>query len=93
MTSAHARRYNKNGAARCARREETEMRKRSKILLIFLIWAVLMILSRVATGVHYLLDVLAGFALGLLIGWGWIMLQPVIYTHFAWLFDKSIWFQ
>ena len=62
------------------------------LLCVFCVWAVLMILSRVAPGVHYLLDVLAGFALGLLIGWGWVALQPWIFTNFAILFDKSAWF-
>ena len=62
------------------------------LLCAFCLWAVLMILSRVATGVHYLLDILAGFVLGLLIGWLWIALQPWIFTNFAFLFDKSSWF-
>jgi membrane-associated phospholipid phosphatase len=52
-----------------------------------------MVLSRVATGVHYFFDVLAGFLLGLLIGWGWVLLQPFIYSRFSFLFDKSSWFK
>ena len=63
------------------------------IIIMITIWAILMILSRVATGVHYLLDVLAGFVLGLLIGWLWVVVQPIIYTNFPWLFDKTKWFQ
>lgn len=62
------------------------------IIILFTLWAVLMILSRVATGVHYLLDVFAGFALGLLIGWGWVSLQPFFFKTFPILFDKSRWF-
>ena len=62
------------------------------LLCAFCVWAVLMMLSRVATGVHYLLDVIAGFVLGLLIGWGWIALQPWLFSNFAILFDKSAWF-
>lgn len=63
------------------------------VIAIFAVWAVLMILSRVATGVHYFLDVLGGFFLGLLIGWFWFAVQPFIYQHFSVLFDKSSWFK
>ena len=62
------------------------------IVLLFAIWAILMILSRVATGVHYFLDVIAGFLLGLLIGRFWILLQPWICSKFYFLFNKSLWF-
>ncbi len=62
------------------------------LLAGFCLWAVLMILSRVATGVHYLLDVLAGFLLGLLIGRLWVALQPWFYNTFPILFNKSSWF-
>ncbi len=62
------------------------------IILIFAVWAILMILSRVATGVHYFLDVIAGFLLGILIGRFWILLQPWIYSKFYFLFNKSLWF-
>ncbi len=60
--------------------------------VVFCLWAVLMILSRVATGVHYFFDILAGFLLGLLIGWGWMVLQPWFFGTFPVLFDKSAWF-
>ena len=63
------------------------------IICVFTVWAVLMVLSRVATGVHYFFDVLAGFLLGLLIGWGWVLLQPFFYSRFSFLFDKSSWFK
>ena len=63
------------------------------IIGIFAVWAILMILSRVATGVHYFLDVLGGFILGLMIGWFWIAVRPFIYSNFTVLFDKSLWFQ
>ncbi len=36
--------------------------------LLLLVWAPLVILARVAMGVHYLSDVLAGAGLGVLIG-------------------------
>ena len=63
------------------------------IICVFTVWAVLMVLSRVATGVHYFFDVLAGFLLGLLIGWGWVLLQPFFYSRFSFLFYKSSWFK
>ena len=63
------------------------------IICLFAIWAILMILSRVATGVHYLLDVLAGFLLGLLIGEFWILLQPWLFKNYAILFNKRNWFR
>lgn len=63
------------------------------IILLFVVWAILMILSRVATGVHYFLDVIAGFLIGLLIGWFWILLWPYIHSKFYVLFDKSLWFK
>ncbi|MBQ6508491.1 MAG: phosphatase PAP2 family protein [Flexilinea sp.] len=63
------------------------------LLGLFCIWAVLMILSRVATGVHYLLDICAGFLFGLLIGRIWVLLQPWFYGTFPILFDKSSWFK
>ncbi|MBQ6520831.1 MAG: phosphatase PAP2 family protein [Anaerolineaceae bacterium] len=63
------------------------------LICLFSVWALLMILSRVATGVHYFLDVIAGFILGLLIGQGWVALQPWFYTHLPILFDKSRWFR
>ena len=62
------------------------------ILVLFCIWAVLVILSRVATGVHYFFDIFAGFLLGILIGCLWILLQPWFFSTFPILFDKSSWF-
>ncbi len=63
------------------------------LLCAFCVWALLMIWARVATGVHYLLDICAGFLFGLLIGRIWIILQPRIFETFAFLFDKSAWFK
>ena len=62
------------------------------ISVVFIVWAAVMILSRVMTGVHYLSDIFAGFILGLLIGRIWVIIQPWFYTEFALLFDKSSWF-
>ena len=62
------------------------------ILMLFCCWAVLMILSRVATGVHYFFDILGGFLFGILLGWVWILAKPWIFSVFPILFDKSRWF-
>ncbi len=56
------------------------------------LWAVCMSLSRVLSGLHYVLDVLGGFFLGLLIGWGWIAAAPWIFQTFPLLFNKAQWF-
>ena len=63
------------------------------LIMLFVIWAILMTLSRVMTGVHYFLDVVGGFVLGILMGCVWIKLQPFFFTKFAVLFDKSQWFK
>lgn len=63
------------------------------IICLFAVWAILMVLSRVATGVHYFFDVLAGFFLGLLIGWFWVLLQPFLFARLPFLFNKSSWFK
>lgn len=61
------------------------------LLACICLWALLMMLSRVAAGVHYVFDICAGFLLGLLIGMGWMLLQPWFYSNFAVLFDRSLW--
>ncbi len=60
-------------------------------MIFFIQWAILMILSRVITGVHFLLDVTAGIFLGLLIGIGWIAVMPYLFEMFYFLFDRSLW--
>lgn len=54
--------------------------------LLLLVWAPLVCLARVITGVHYLSDVLAGAALGALVGWLMILLQPFIMSILPFLF-------
>lgn len=44
--------------------------------LLIIIWAPIMSLARVAMGVHYLVDVVAGLLIGILIGWLAILLHP-----------------
>lgn len=61
--------------------------------VVALIWAVLMMLSRIASGLHYLSDVLAGFLLGICLGMVYNGLQPWVYDTFPLLFDKSSWFK
>ena len=64
-----------------------------RIIAVFLLWAVMMMLSRVAAGVHYVFDILGGFLFGLLIGCGWMALQPWFFRTFPILFDKASWFK
>jgi len=43
-------------------------------------------LARVSLGVHYLSDVLAGWALGALLAWGVLAAQPILYQWFPFIF-------
>ena len=61
------------------------------IIILFLIWAFLMMYSRVITGVHYLLDIYFGFILGILIGILWVVLQPWIWDTFPVLLNRDLW--
>ncbi len=61
------------------------------LFILIVVWALMMILSRVATGVHFLLDITAGLLLGLLLGCLWIIEAPWIFTKFYILFDRSLW--
>jgi membrane-associated phospholipid phosphatase len=53
---------------------------------LLLVWAPLVSLARVATGVHYLSDVLAGILIGLLMGLGMLALQNPIMSWLPFLF-------
>jgi undecaprenyl-diphosphatase len=53
---------------------------------LLVIWAPLVSLARVATGVHYLTDVVAGALLGMVAGWLLVLLQPVIQSILPFLF-------
>lgn len=51
-----------------------------------LIWAPLVSLARVSTGVHYLTDILAGLAFGAAAGFGMLALAPVLVRWLPFLF-------
>jgi len=53
---------------------------------LLLVWAILVSLARVSLGVHYLSDVLAGWALGALLAWGVLAAQPILYQWFPFIF-------
>ena len=57
--------------------------------LILILWAPLVSLARVAMGVHYFSDVLAGFLLGILAAFGFSALAPMVGTLLPFLFFKS----
>ena len=46
--------------------------------VLLAVWAPLVILARVAMGVHYIFDVLAGTALGFILGCLMVWLLPLI---------------
>lgn len=54
--------------------------------LILLVWAPLVCLARVATGVHYVSDVVAGAVLGVAAGWVIYLVQLVFISLFPFLF-------
>lgn len=51
-----------------------------------LVWAPLVSLARIFTGVHYLSDVLAGALIGLLMGLAMLALQPLLLRSLPFLF-------
>jgi len=58
---------------------------------VMTVWALLVCLARVATGVHYLSDVLAGLILGALFGWLMLELLPTLQNALPMLFTYD-WF-
>jgi membrane-associated phospholipid phosphatase len=54
--------------------------------LVVLAWAPLVSLARVLTGVHYISDVVAGMALGLVFGWLMLYLIPWLPVHLPFLY-------
>ncbi|GAP15441.1 PAP2 superfamily [Longilinea arvoryzae] len=53
---------------------------------VVLIWAPLVSLARVSTGVHYLSDILAGWVLGVLAGFAMLAIAPLLVGWFPFLF-------
>jgi membrane-associated phospholipid phosphatase len=53
---------------------------------LLVVWAPLVSLARVMTGLHYLTDVLAGMVLGLLAGMVMLQLQPLLMAFFPFMF-------
>lgn len=53
---------------------------------ILIIWAPLVSLARVSLGVHYLIDIIAGWLLGLMLAWCVLAAQPLLYRFFPFVF-------
>ncbi len=53
---------------------------------LLVIWAPLVCLARVVTGVHYISDILGGIALGLLMGLVMVQISPLLAAWFPYLF-------
>jgi undecaprenyl-diphosphatase len=53
---------------------------------LVVIWAMLVCLARVLTGVHYISDILGGILLGLLMGAGILAVYPLLMQWFPYLF-------
>ncbi|MGV8026860.1 MAG: phosphatase PAP2 family protein [Anaerolineaceae bacterium] len=58
------------------------------LAIIVTIWVLLVSFARVILGVHYLSDVVAGWVLGVLLGFCMLWLQPVLYQIFPWVFFR-----
>jgi membrane-associated phospholipid phosphatase len=54
---------------------------------LILVWAPIMSLARVMTGVHYLSDVVAGMVLGLLAGVVMLQINPLLMAWFPFMFN------
>lgn len=54
--------------------------------LVLIIWAPMVSLARVAMGVHYFSDVLAGFVLGIAAAFGFYALAPIVSAWLPFLF-------
>lgn len=53
-----------------------------------LVWAPLVSLARVSTGVHYLSDIVAGLALGVAAGFGMLEIAPLLVNGLPFLFQN-----
>ena len=61
------------------------------VALLLWIWAPLVSLARVAMGVHYVSDILAGAVLGIVVGLIGLELHPILLTWLSSLFGFSLW--
>ncbi len=61
------------------------------VVLVLWIWAPLVALARVAMGVHYLSDILAGALLGILVAWFGLQFYLPLHTWFVNLSGFSFW--
>jgi membrane-associated phospholipid phosphatase len=53
---------------------------------IILFWGICVSFARVGLGVHYLVDIIAGWVIGILLAYGILSAQPVFYALFPWVF-------
>ena len=56
------------------------------VVFLLLLWAPLVSLARVVMGVHYLSDILAGMAVGLVVGLGILVFQPFLVSLAPFIF-------
>lgn len=61
------------------------------LAVLLCVWAPLVSLARVAMGVHYISDILAGAVFGILVGLIGLELQPILLTWLSSLFGGSLW--
>jgi len=58
----------------------------SWLAFVLLLWAPLVSLARVVMGVHYLSDILAGMAVGALVGLGVLLVHPLLFSLIPFVF-------
>ena len=56
------------------------------LAFVLLLWAPLVSLARVVMGVHYLSDILAGMAVGALVGLGVLLVHPLLFSLIPFVF-------
>jgi len=56
------------------------------ILIVSIVWVFAVSYARVILGLHYQSDIIAGWLLGIVLGFCMLMLQPFFYQNFPWLF-------
>lgn len=58
------------------------------LAIVLTLWVFLVSFARVILGVHYLSDVIAGWILGIILGFGMLWLQPFLYQIFPRVFFR-----